>query len=107
MDFDENDLEDLENEITKSCIRKLGLSEQTIYPALFLVGVYMVGILAFILMGFAAFTAGTAFSAGIGSILPLVAGKSAGFGNFVENINFEELVGRVLKTDFQGKDENE
>ena len=100
-------MEDLEGEITKSCIHKLGLSEQTVYPVLFCLAVYMIGVLGFILMGFAAFTAGTAFSAGIGSILPLVAGKSASFGNFIKNVNFEELVEKVLKTDFQGKEEDE
>ena len=103
----EKAMEDLEGEITKSCIHKLGLSEQTVYPVLFFLAVYMIGVLAFILMGFAAFTAGTAFSAGIGSMLPLVAGKSAGFGNFIKNVNFEELVEKVLKTDFQGKEEDE
>ena len=48
----EKAMEDLEGEITKSCIHKLGLSEQTVYPVLFCLAVYMIGVLGFILMGF-------------------------------------------------------
>ena len=93
----------LESELTKACLAKVGLTEATVYPLIIFASVYLLGILAFILMGFSAFSSGAAFTAGVGSILPLVAGKSASLGNWIKNLKVQELVEKVLKEDFQGK----
>ena len=52
-------------------------------------------------MGFSAFTEGTAFGAGIGGVMPVIAGKSAGLKDLISKINIKSLVGRTLKEDFQ------
>ena len=93
----------LESELTTACLAKVGLTEATVYPLILFASVYLLGILAFILMGFSAFSSGAAFTAGVGSILPLVAGKSASLGNWIKNLKVKELVEKVLKEDFQGK----
>ena len=74
------------------------------YPIVFFASIYLLGILAFILMGFSAFTSGAVFTAGVGSMLPLVAGKSASLGNWVKNLKVKDLVQKVLKEDFQSKE---
>ena len=52
-------------------------------------------------MGFTAFAEGTAFGAGIGAVLPMVAGKSAGLKKEIDKINVQELIENVMKDDFR------
>ena len=93
-------MQKLAMEIIDAGLKKLGLTEHTLVP-IFISGVlYMLILITFILTGFAAFTPGTAFGAGIGSTLPLIAGKTAGIGNFIENVDFKKLVDRVFREEF-------
>ena len=93
----------LEKEITKASLAKIGLTEATMYPAIAGILVWLLCILIFVLMGFSAFTEGTAFGAGIGGVMPLLAGKSAGLKDMISKINVNELVEKTLKEDFQNE----
>ena len=91
----------LEQEIVNAALAKVGLSKQTMYPAIAGILTWLVSILIFVLMGFSAFAEGTAFGAGIGGIMPLIAGKSASLKDLVGKINVKRLVESTLKEDFQ------
>ena len=91
----------LEKEIVNSALAKAGLSKRTMYPTIAGICLWLVCILVFILMGFSAFTEGTAFGAGIGGVMPLIAGKSSGLKDLISKINIKRLVERTLKDDFQ------
>jgi hypothetical protein len=93
----------LEKEITKASLAKIGLTEATMYPAIAGILIWLLCILIFVLMGFSAFTEGTAFGAGIGGVMPLLAGKSAGLKDMISKINVNELVEKTLKEDFQNE----
>ena len=91
----------LEKEITYASLRKIGLTPATIFPAIAGVVIWLACILVFVLMGFTAFAEGTAFGAGIGAVLPMVAGKSAGLKKEIDKINVQDLIENVMKDDFQ------
>eukprot|EP00505_MAST-04D_sp_SCG-Rhode-Island_P005445 Stramenopile-MAST_4_protein_5445 len=91
----------LENEITKASLAKIGLTEATMYPAMAGIVIWLTCILIFVLMGFSAFTEGTAFGAGVGALMPMLAGKSSGLKDMVSKVNVNELVEKTLKEDFQ------
>ena len=97
----EGAMKKLEAVIVDVGLRKLGLTEHSLIPLGIFLVLYMVLLITFILTGFAAFTPGTAFGAGVGSLLPLIAGKTAGIGNLIENVDFKEYIEKVLKEDFQ------
>ena len=97
----EGAMKKLEAVIVDVGLRKLGLTEHSLIPLGIFLVLYMVLLITFILTGFAAFTPGTAFGAGVGSLLPLIAGKTAGIGNLIENVDFKEYKEKVLKEDFQ------
>ena len=91
----------LEKEITYASLRKVGLTPETMYPAIAGVVLWLVCILVFVLMGFSAFAEGTAFGAGIGAVLPMIAGNSAKLKDSVSRIDTTALVERTMKEDFQ------
>ena len=71
------------------------------YPAMAGIVIWLTCILIFVLMGFSAFTEGTAFGAGVGALMPMLAGKSSGLKDMVSKVNVNELVEKTLKEDFQ------
>ena len=94
-------MQKLAMEVVDVGLKKLGLTEHTLVPFFIMLVLYMLILITFILSGFAAFTPGTAFGAGVGSILPLLAGKTAGIGNLIENVDLKKIVDNVLREEFQ------
>merc|ERR1711871_1610385 len=67
-------MDTLQAEMSKSVLSRLGLSDEHLWFTIFVVFLALGGTLSFILVGFHAFTGGSAIAAGIGALLPLVTG---------------------------------